>query len=45
MFDKDGNGQITNQELGAVMRKLGQNPSDAELQDMISELDIDSKLV
>ena len=34
-------GQITTKELGTVMRSLGQNPSEAELQDMINEVDND----
>ena len=37
----DGDGQITSKELGAVMRSLGQNPTEAELQDMINEVDLD----
>eukprot|EP00058_Branchiostoma_floridae_P007768 XP_002593256.1 hypothetical protein BRAFLDRAFT_124870 [Branchiostoma floridae] len=39
MFDKDG--VITIKELGTVMRSLGQNPNQAELQDMINEVDAD----
>jgi Ca2+-binding EF-hand superfamily protein len=35
-------GQITTKELGTVMRSLGQNPSESELQDMINEVDADN---
>ncbi|XP_065060892.1 uncharacterized protein LOC135688111 isoform X1 [Rhopilema esculentum] len=41
MFDKDGDGTITTNELGTVMRNLGQNPSQDDLKQMISEVDED----
>ena len=37
----DGDGTITTKELGTVMRSLGQNPTEAELQDMINEVNAD----
>jgi len=42
LFDKDGNGKITVDELGTVMRALGNNPTEAELQDLINEVDVNS---
>ncbi|KAI9928722.1 hypothetical protein MW887_001939 [Aspergillus wentii] len=41
VFDEDGSGDITAQELAKVMRSLGLNPSDIEVQDMVHELDLD----
>lgn len=32
---------LHSKELGTVMRSLGQNPTEAELQDMIAEVDAD----
>ena len=42
LFDKNEDGVITTMELGTVMRSLGQNPTEVELQDIISEIDADS---
>ncbi|XP_057783345.1 calmodulin-like protein 11 isoform X2 [Salvia miltiorrhiza] len=41
LFDKDGDGCITIEELATVIRSLDQNPSEEELHDMINEVDID----
>ena len=41
LFDKDGDGTITPNELGTVMRSLGQTPTEEELQVMINNVDAD----
>ncbi|CAL9155709.1 unnamed protein product, partial [Musa hybrid cultivar] len=41
LFDKDGDGCITLEELGTVIKSLGQDPSEEELQEMIREVDSD----
>lgn len=40
LFDKDGDGTISTAELLTVMRSLGQNPTNEEVKDMITEVDI-----
>lgn len=44
MFDKDGNGAISIEELGTVMRNLDIHPTEAELKDIIREHDRDGLL-
>ena len=39
LLDTEGKGNITAENLGKVLRSLGQNPTDTELQDMIREVD------
>ena len=41
IFDKDGDGTISTLELGTVMKNLGHDPTEEELQDMINEVDKD----
>lgn len=41
LFDKDGDGCITKEELGSVMRSLGQFARGEELKEMLLEIDID----
>lgn len=41
LFDKNCDGTISINELGTVMRALGYNPTEHELQEMISEVDQD----
>ncbi|XP_002138728.1 neo-calmodulin-like [Drosophila pseudoobscura] len=42
VYDRDNTGAITCRELGVVMRSLGQTPTEAELYDMIEEIDADN---
>ena len=42
-FDKDNSGTITTEEFGTVLRSLGQDPTETELQNMIEEIDVDGK--
>ena len=41
LFDRNGDGSIETKDLGIVLRSLGMNPTDAELCDMVGELDAD----
>lgn len=43
LFDKDGDGTISTGELAMVMRSLGQNPSDVELEMMLRGVDEDGQ--
>jgi len=40
-FDIDGDGTISSQELGTVLRRIGERMSDKELKDMVDEVDAD----
>ena len=41
LFDKDGKGEISEKELITVLRALGNNPTEEELDTMIKEVDED----
>lgn len=41
LFDKDGDGCITIEELATAIKSVDQNPTAEELQSMISEVDVD----
>ncbi|KAL7081155.1 hypothetical protein ACP275_14G021600 [Erythranthe tilingii] len=41
LFDKDGDGCITIEELATVIRSLDQNPTEEELREMMNEVDSD----
>lgn len=42
VYDTNRDGVITTRELGTVMRQLGQNPTEAEILEMIKQVDKDS---
>mmetsp|Transcript_140756 Transcript_140756/g.341980 ORF Transcript_140756/g.341980 Transcript_140756/m.341980 type:complete len:176 (+) Transcript_140756:290-817(+) len=41
LFDNDNSGTITSDELGDVMRSLGQNPTEEDLKKMVDDIDQD----
>ncbi|KAG0590187.1 hypothetical protein M758_1G077500 [Ceratodon purpureus] len=41
MFDRNGDGKISSKELGTVLRSLGENLSEVELEQMIRDVDAD----
>ena len=45
IFDKDDSGEITKDDLGTVLRNLGQFPSTEELHEMLREVDIDGTVL
>ncbi|XP_076438153.1 neo-calmodulin-like isoform X2 [Babylonia areolata] len=42
LFDKDGDGRISKEELGPVLRILGRHPTQADLDSMMKEADTDN---
>ena len=38
-LDRDGSGSIDAEELGMMLRSLGQNPSEQEIKDLIASVD------
>lgn len=41
LFDKEGKGVVTTQEIGSVLRNLGLFPTEQELLQMLKDIDID----
>lgn len=45
LFDKDGDGFITTEELLTVMHSLRQKATEEEIRDMIHQVDIDGSVI
>ena len=43
-YDKDNDGAISTEQIGTIMRALGHNPSDTEVNDIICQLDGQDKI-
>ena len=43
LYDKDKDGIIATQKLGRVLRAMGLNPTEIEIQEMIDEIDSEGK--
>ncbi|KAH3853235.1 calmodulin-A-like [Dreissena polymorpha] len=41
LFDKEGDGTISLRELGTVLRALGQHPTEADLNDLIGNMEVE----
>lgn len=44
MFDKNKDGTISVEELGSILRALGQNPTKAQVDDIMKKADKNGKL-
>ena len=43
LFDKDGDGSIAAREVGPVLRSLGYNPAEAEINKLVEDVDSEGK--
>jgi len=41
LFDQDDSGSVSYDELAKIVRGMGQNPTEEELQEMFKQLDVD----
>ena len=45
LFDKNGDLKISTKEMATVLRSLGQNPTNAEIKEIIAEVDRDGTTI